>query len=37
MKRYPVNKRRSARNFRKSTQYTKVANLKSPNRGGWRL
>ena len=38
MKRYPVNKRKSARKFRKSTQYTKSANVApNPQRGGWRL
>lgn len=38
MYRANVNKRKSARKFRKSTQYTKRANVApSPQRGGWRL
>lgn len=38
MRRSPVNKRKSARSFRKSTQRTKRANVApSPQRGGWRL
>ncbi|WNK14499.1 MAG: hypothetical protein [Microvirus sp.] len=38
MKRYSVNKRRSARNFRRSTSRTKMPNISpAPQRGGWRL
>jgi hypothetical protein len=38
MYRKPVNKRRSARSFRKNTRRTKSANMsKAPQRGGWRL
>ena len=38
MYRKPVNKRRSARSFRRNTRRTKSANMqKSPQRGGWRL
>jgi hypothetical protein len=38
MYRKPVNKRRSARSFRKNAKRTKAANMqKSPQRGGWRL
>jgi len=38
MYRKPVNKRRSARSFRKNARRTKSANLsKAPQRGGWRL
>ncbi len=38
MYRKPVNKRRSARSFRKNTRRTKAANMqKAPQRGGWRL
>lgn len=33
-----VNKRRSARSFRKAVGRTKAANVaRSPQRGGWRL
>lgn len=38
MKRRFVNKRKSAKAFRRSTSRTKVANIApSPQRGGWRL
>ncbi len=38
MYRKPVNKRRSARSFRKNAKRTKAANIqKAPQRGGWRL
>jgi hypothetical protein len=38
MYRKPVNKRRSARSFRKNVRRTKSANMqKAPQRGGWRL
>lgn len=38
MRRYNVNKSKSARKFRKQVSRTKVANLRSnPMRGGWRL
>lgn len=38
MKRFKVNKRRSARKFRKNISHTKSANVKAmPMRGGWRL
>lgn len=38
MRRSHVNKRSSARKFRRNTQRTKSANLApSPQRGGWRL
>lgn len=38
MRRHKVNKRASARKFRRSTQYTKSANMApSPQRGGWRF
>ena len=38
MYRKPVNKRRSARTFRRNAKRTKSANLqKAPQRGGWRL
>lgn len=38
MRRSRVNKGRSARKFRRSTQRTKAANLApAPQRGGWRL
>lgn len=38
MKRFNVNKRKSAKSFRKSTQRTKRANVApNPQRGGWRL
>jgi uncharacterized Fe-S cluster-containing MiaB family protein len=38
MRRYSVNKGKSAKQFRKQVSRTKVANLRSnPMRGGWRL
>ena len=38
MYRKAVNKKRSARSFRKNAKRTKAANMsKSPQRGGWRL
>lgn len=38
VRRRPVNKKRSARRFRKNLRYTKAANLRaSPTRGGFRL
>ncbi|AGT39915.1 hypothetical protein [Marine gokushovirus] len=38
MRRYNVNKGKSAKKFRKQVSKTKVANLRSnPMRGGWRL
>lgn len=38
MRRYKVNKRSSARKFRKATARTKAANIApNPQRGGWRL
>lgn len=38
MKRKPVNKRRSAAQFRHNVSHTKAANVKQgPMRGGWRL
>lgn len=37
LKRKPVNKRRSAKTFRKQTTRTKAANLNGPQRGGWRF
>ncbi|WNK13570.1 MAG: hypothetical protein [Microvirus sp.] len=37
MKRFSVNKGRSARQFRKNTARTKAANVQGLNRGGWRL
>lgn len=38
MRRFPVNKRASARKFRRQTQRTKAANIApNPQRGGWRL
>lgn len=37
VKRYSVNKRRSARSFRRDVGRTKAPNLQSPMRGGWRL
>lgn len=36
-RRKSVNKRRSARSFRKNVGRTKGANLSAPMRGGWRL
>lgn len=36
--RSPVNKRKSARQFRSNTMNTKAANMAGPSmRGGWRL
>lgn len=35
--RHSVNKHRSAKRFRKSSQYTKGANMAGPMRGGIRL
>lgn len=35
--RRPVNKGRSARQFRKNTRRTRGANFSQPLRGGWRL
>lgn len=38
MKRSYVNKRKSARTFRRATSRTKYANIApNPQRGGWRL
>lgn len=38
MKRYSVNKKQSARKFRKNTMRTKMPNIApAPQRGGWRL
>lgn len=38
MRRSRVNKRRSARQFRRATTRTKAANISpAPQRGGWRL
>lgn len=38
MRRRRVNKRASARKFRRATQRTKLANVApAPQRGGWRL
>lgn len=37
LKRGNVNKKRSARKFRKQSRRTKAANMAGPNRGGWRL
>lgn len=37
VKRYGVNKGRSARKFRSNTRRTKGANMRNPMRGGWRL
>lgn len=37
MKRYRVNKRSSARSFRRKVGRTKGANLRMPMRGGWRM
>lgn len=35
--RRPVNKRRSARSFRKDVRKTRAVNLVAPSRGGYRL
>ncbi len=37
MKRFKVNKKRSARKFRASVSRTKAPNVIAPMRGGWRL
>lgn len=37
MRRIPVNKQRSAKQFRKNLSRTKVVNVKGPMRGGIRL
>lgn len=37
VKRYGVNKRRSAKKFRRHAGRTKAANMKGPMRGGIRL
>lgn len=38
MRRSHVNKRRSAKSFRRHTSRTKAANIQpAPQRGGWRL
>jgi len=38
MRRFPVNKRKSARSFRNNTKHTKAANMRgNPMRGGIRL
>ena len=37
LKRGGVNKRRSAKKFRRNTTRTKQPNMSGPNRGGWRL
>lgn len=37
LKRGSTNKRRSARTFRNHGRRTKAANIKAPNRGGYRL
>lgn len=38
MKRFAVNKAKSARTFRKNVSHTKAANVGAgPMRGGWRL
>ena len=38
MYRKPVNKRKSAKTFRRIAKRTKAANMqKAPHRGGWRL
>lgn len=38
MKRRPVNKRKSAAQFRRNVTHTKAANVSAgPMRGGWRL
>lgn len=37
MKRYGVNKRKSAKTFRRHSRRTKSANVHTPMRGGWRL
>lgn len=38
MRRQPVNKAKSAREFQRNTRRTKAANVQAgPMRGGWRL
>lgn len=37
LKRHHVSKHKSAAQFRGNVSHTKVANLVSPMRGGWRL
>jgi hypothetical protein len=37
MRRHSVNKRRSVRKFSRGAARTKSANVRMPNRGGWRL
>lgn len=37
LKRGNISKRRSAKTFRKHGRRTKAANMKGPNRGGYRL
>lgn len=37
MRRFPVNKSRSAAKFRRNLKRTKVVNVKGPMRGGIRL
>jgi len=37
LRRGRVNKRRSSRSFRRSSSLTKYANIRAPQRGGWRL
>lgn len=37
LSRSPVNKQRSAQQFRKHTYKTKKANIIAPMRGGWRM
>jgi len=37
LRRHGVNKRKSARRFRKSMSQTKAANMGGLARGGWRL
>lgn len=37
MRRRPVNKSRSARQFRHNIGRTAAVNMKGPMRGGWRL
>lgn len=37
MRRHNVSKRKSARKFRRNVGRTRMANLVSPMRGGWRM
>lgn len=37
MKRFPVNKGRSAKKFRRDISRTKLPNVAAPTRGGYRL